>query len=422
MDSTQLAAAANADGVFRLAARDWTGSLSLDADEGYGLQFVDGIAQASNTARPGSTSLAGNSSATSEVSLVAPAETWERLLSAVPPAQCSDLTSARNNGLKVVGDDETFSQYYGAAARVVELLRIARHGEAASSGPHPIAASGRYDAPVGRYLHVELGGDDHRLYVETAGSGVPLLLQHTAGAHGAQWRHLFENSWLTDHFQLIAYDLPFHGKSLPPSGRQWWADDYRLTTEALMAVPLAVADAMQLVDPVFMGCSIGGLLALDLARFHPDRFKAVIGVEPALKVDGKYEDMQHLWHPRIGSGYKAAMMEGLMAPGSPEALRKETAFVYAQGWPPAFLGDVYFYVVDHDLREEAANIDTGQVEVHLLSGEYDWSATPEAGRKAHEAIPGSTWTFMEGLGHFPMSENPTQFLSYLRPVLEGLVS
>ena len=27
---------------------------------------------------------------------------------------------------------------------------------------------------------------------------------------------------------------------------------------------------------------------------------------------------------------------------------------------------------------------------------------------------------MQGLGHFPMSENPEVFLSYLRPVLEDI--
>ena len=411
MDAKQLADAANADGVFRLAARAWTGSLALNLDDGLHLVITDGVAAPSS-------SPVGEAA----IGLVAPPEVWEKLLAAVPPAQCNDLMSARGHGLKVGGDEETFAQYFGAVARLVELIRIDRHGQSASSGPHPLSTTASFDSPVGRYLNVELGGDQHRLYVETAGSGIPLLLQHTAGAHGSQWRHLFEDRWLTEHFQLVAYDLPFHGKSLPPSGREWWADDYKLTTEALMAVPLAVSDALDLVDPVFMGCSIGGLLALDLARYHPDRFRAVVGVEPALKVHGKYEDMHHLWHPRVGSGYKASLMEGLTAPGSPEAFRKETAFVYAQGWPPAFLGDVFFYVVDHDMREEAVNIDTDQVAVHLLSGEYDWSATPEAGREAHDAIPGSTWTLMEGLGHFPMSENPDQFLSYLKPVLESVLA
>lgn len=411
MDAQQLAEACNRDGVFRMAARHWNGSLHLELDEGIVLELANGHARAGQALPTGDT-----------VTISAPSDVWGNLLSAVPPAQCNDLASARYQGLKVTGNDEMFAQHYGAIARVIELLRIDVHGASASAGPHASAPAARFDSPIGRYLHVELDGHDHRIYVETAGSGIPLLLQHTAGAHGAQWRHLFEDEWLTSHFEVIAYDLPFHGKSLPPSGRAWWADEYRLTTEGFMAVPLAVADGLGLDQPVFMGCSIGGLLALDLARFHPDKFRAVIGLEPSLKVHGNIDAMTHLWHPRVDSGYKAALMEGLVAPQSPEALKKETAFVYSQGWPPSFLGDLYFYVEDHDLTTEAANIDTSQVEVHLLSGEYDWSATPESGRAAHEAIPGSTFALMEGLGHFPMSENPELFLSYLRPILEPLAS
>src|SRR4051794_41846805 len=87
----------------------------------------------------------------------------------------------------------------------------------------------RFDSPVGRYVHLALEGTDHRVYFEEAGAGIPLLLQHTAGSHGAQWRHLFEERSITDHFRLIAYDLPFHGKSLPPSQRRGWGGGDPLT-------------------------------------------------------------------------------------------------------------------------------------------------------------------------------------------------
>lgn len=278
----------------------------------------------------------------------------------------------------------------------------------------------RFDSPVGRYVHLELDGLDHRVYFEEAGSGIPLLLQHTAGAHGTQWRHLFEDERVTSHFRLIAYDLPFHGKSLPPEGRDWWAREYRLTREALMAVPVALSHALELERPVFMGCSIGGLLALDLARYHPAEFRAVIGLEPSLRVPGSVEALSAFWHPRITGEYKATLMYGLMSPTSPEQLRRETVFVYSQAWPQAFLGDLYYYIEDHDLTAEAANIDASRCPVHLLSGEYDYSATPDMGRAAHAAIPGSTHRVMEGVGHFPMAENPAKFLEYLLPVLDSI--
>ena len=142
---------------------------------------------------------------------------------------------------------------------------------------------------------------------------------------------------ITDRFQLIAYDLPFHGKSVPPTERQWWAEPYQLTGEFLRAVPLALSRVLGLDRPVFMGCSVGGLLALDLAHKHPDAFRAVVSVEGALHIGGHMDSLAPLWHPQIGNQYKARLMEGIIAPQSPDCFRKETSWVYASGWPQTCL-------------------------------------------------------------------------------------
>lgn len=256
--------------------------------------------------------------------------------------------------------------------------------------------------------------------MEEAGKGIPLLLQHTAGSHGVQWRHLFESSAITDHFRLIAYDLPFHGKSVPPVGREWWSETYRLDGDLLRSIPIAISEALGLDQPVFMGCSVGGLLALDLAQKHPEKFRAVISVEGALHVGGNLNALEGFWHPQVSNETKATMMEGLTAPTSPLPYRKETAQAYASGWPPVFLGDLWYYIAEYDLRDSASSIDTSEVGVHIFSGEYDFSATLEKGREAHDAIQGSSYCEMMGIGHFPMSENPAKFLEYLLPVLENI--
>ncbi|MCP3938788.1 MAG: alpha/beta hydrolase [Actinomycetia bacterium] len=275
-----------------------------------------------------------------------------------------------------------------------------------------------FGAPIGRYLHLDLGGHQHRIYYEEAGQGIPILLQHTAGSHGVQWRHLLECGDITDRFRLIAYDLPFHGKSVPPTGRAWWTEQYRLEGEFLRSIPLAIADALELDRPVFMGCSVGGLLALDLALHHPDRFRSVISLEGALHIGGDRDRLTGFWHPQVSDETKARMMEGLTSPTSPIAYRKETIQTYAAGWPQLFTGDLFYYMVDYDLRDRAGEIDTDRVGVHILSGEYDYSGSVEHGREAHESIAGSTFAEMSGVGHFPMSENPEAFIPYLLSVLD----
>jgi pimeloyl-ACP methyl ester carboxylesterase len=91
-----------------------------------------------------------------------------------------------------------------------------------------------------------------------------------------------------------------------------------------------------------------------------------------------------------------------------------------QGGPGVFKGDLYFYKLDGDIRSRVAEIDTRRCPLFLLSGEYDYSCTPEETLAVAKSIPGSEVAIMKGLGHFPMSENPKEFLKHLLPVLERI--
>ncbi|TDJ23504.1 MAG: alpha/beta hydrolase [Gammaproteobacteria bacterium] len=278
----------------------------------------------------------------------------------------------------------------------------------------------KFDTATGRYVYLDLDACEHRVYFETTGKGIPMLLQHTAGADARQWRHVLEDPALQERFQMIAYDLPYHGKSVPPTNKSWWTEEYRLTRDFLMSVPVGLAAALELERPVYMGSSIGGHLAIDLAISHPDAFRAVVGLEASAHTPGGY--MDEFYHPGISNDFKAHMMYTLMAPTSPEPSKRETIWVYSQGAPAVFKGDLYYYSVDHDVRENARQIDTNRISVDILNGEYDWSGTPAAGEELAGLIPGARYQTMSGLGHFPMSEHPEKFLDIIRPVLERIAS
>jgi len=227
----------------------------------------------------------------------------------------------------------------------------------------------RFDTAIGRYVYLTIDSIEYRVYFEETGAGIPLLLQHTAGADGRQWRHLLEDKDFQRDFKMIAYDLPYHAKSVPPEGVEWWRSEYRLTKDFLMKFVVTLARELALEKPVYMGSSIGGHLATDLAMHHADKFRAIIGVEAAIATPGGYDDQ---WaHPRVSNEYKSSVMYGLMSPTSPEKYRRETAGVYSQGAPPVFKGDLYYYSVDHDLSNTAEQIDTTRTPLYLPTGEYD---------------------------------------------------
>jgi pimeloyl-ACP methyl ester carboxylesterase len=280
--------------------------------------------------------------------------------------------------------------------------------------------SADFEPVVGRYLHLDYAGRQYRLYVETAGHGIPLLCLHTAGADTRQYRGLFNAAAVTDRFRVIAFDLPFHGKSSPPAG--WQDEEYRLTAASYTGIIMAVIAALGLERPVVMGCSIGGRVVLHLALRHPDAFRALIGLESSAHVD-PYYDTTWLHRPDVHGGEIAAgVVSGLVAPQAPASDRWETLWHYMQSGPGVFKGDLYFYGVDGDVRAELGKIDTARCPLYLLTGEYDYSCSPDDTLAVARAVPGAKVTIMKNLGHFPMSENPPLFLSYLEPVLAEIAA
>jgi pimeloyl-ACP methyl ester carboxylesterase len=271
---------------------------------------------------------------------------------------------------------------------------------------------------VGRYVHAPVLGEDCRIYFEEAGQGIALVCLHTAGADSRQFRHLLCDEAVTRHYRVIAFDLPWHGKSYPPAG--WEKTEYRLTTQHYVETVRAFCAALELDRPVVLGCSIGGRIVLQLAHAHGAEFRALIGLEAA--------DHQQPWYDTAwlhrgdvhGGEVCAALVSGLIAPQSPPEHRHETLWQYMQGGPGVFKGDLYFYRVDADLRGKLDGIDTARCPLYLLTGEYDFSCTPEDTVRTAGGIAGAKVTVMKELGHFPMSENPTQFRRYILPALDEI--
>lgn len=279
--------------------------------------------------------------------------------------------------------------------------------------------TGHIEPIVGRYVHVEIDGETNRIYFEENGAGIPLVCLHTAGSDARQWRHLLTDAEFTKHFRIIAFDMPWHGKSNPPDSK--YGTEYRLTTASYTATIRAFCKVLDLEKPVVMGCSIGGRIVLNLAIDHAKEFRALIGLEAA-DFQLPWYDTAWLNRPDVHGGeICAALISGLIAPQGPATARDETLWGYKQGGPGIFKGDLYFYRVDGDLRDRVGKIDIRECPLYLLTGEYDFSCSPDDTLRTAASIKGAKATVMEALGHFPMSENPAQFRKYITPVLQEIL-
>lgn len=369
-----------------------------------------------------------------EFSLRGPEESWKKFLALVPPPMYNDLWAmvVQVEDVELHGNRLVAMQNIRALSRLMTLTRASEDGTSAVSNgaEEPALESPDTSVPgnertaepiveqiVGRYLHLSLAGEDHRIYFEEAGHGIPLVCLHTAGSDSRQYHHLMSDPHVTSQFRVIAFDMPYHGRSNPPG--RWWETQYRLTTDKYATTIVEFCRALLLEQPVLMGSSMGGAIVLEMAHRYAEELGAVIGLESTASAKNRFNVYTH--HPSVHGGEMAATWTyGLMAPQSPERYKRETWWGYAQGGPGVYQGDTYFYSVDWDASKRVSEIDTRKCPVFLLTGEYDFSCTPQDTERTAKAIPRAEYTLMTEIGHFPMSENPMRFKEYLMPILNKI--
>ncbi|MER5452722.1 alpha/beta hydrolase [Streptomyces sp. NPDC002766] len=357
----------------------------------------------------------------------APAAFWESLFTpGVPAPGYEGLTVAATRGLSLEGDFfGTIAPYQAALQRVYQVLRASVVGVVERRpASNPFRST---DNAVGRYIYVTANGVESRIYYEKAGTGpIPMLLQATAGTDGREYRHLLANPALQERYTMYAYDLPFHGKSLPPEGVRWWEEAYLPDQEYLINWVVAIADALDLEQPHFMGCSVGGQLALDLAAERPDRFGAFISLNgwyDLPPMPGGFNN-DSFRTPSISSEYFPSMMLGATGPQAPEEHAHEVYWIYRSNFPGIYAGDNDYFMSGHDLKVNGHKIDAVAKPLYVITGEYDASThVPDHGGAAIAAnIPGAVHLVAEGLSHFGPSDDPVAFSEFIVPVLDEIIA
>ncbi|WP_199183325.1 alpha/beta fold hydrolase [Cryobacterium sp. Y82] len=344
---------------------------------------------------------------------------WDFFLEKLPPPAYQNFFGMlmRVESARVEGDELAFVQHVHIVRRILELAR----GVASGSPDRAPAAvvDAVADARSGSYIPIALGTGTTTIYVEQAGAGQDVLLLHTAGADSRQFRHLMNDARITDHFRLVAFDLPGHGRSDQLDGVRPGAQ--ALTTDSYIDCIMSVVRSLKLAQPIVVGASMAGAICLELAYRHPDEIGGVVPCEASEKIEGR----QVAWaqHPLVNQSlFVPEWVDGLMAPHSPKKYRDEIWWGYSQGGYGTFYGDIFFYSAEWDGRDRVAHIDTARCPVVMLTGEYDYSCTPEMSRATAEKIPGAVFSVMTELGHFPHAENPPRFRDYLLPALAQIVN
>jgi len=361
------------------------------------------------------------------VTVTVPSDVLEDSVKPAPVRGTESLMLAAERGASATGDlFSDLAPYAGATGRVYQLLRRAL---GSAEVPLPVSPDeplfADTDTAVGRYVYVTVGGTRYRVYYEEAGTGDEvLLLQHTAGCDARQWRHQLADPEFQSRYRLIAYDLPFHGRSLPPVGERWWEHAYIPDPEWFWDFVVAFADALGLDHPHFMGCSVGGQLALDLAAFRGDRFGAFFALNGTLdnaRADEFTLGFNDLCRDnRVSTEIYGTGNFSATSPLGPEPYKREIYWIYRSNFPGVYAGDNDYFLTGHDLTKGDPRFDTDQHPVYLIAGEYDPVANdPEHGGPAvADRFPGVKYEMLQGLSHFAPTDDPIGFRNAVLPLLD----
>jgi pimeloyl-ACP methyl ester carboxylesterase len=409
-DASVWRAACCDDPVLAVWSGAWSACFAIECDEdAVSFHFVDGIVQTSD--------------GTPQFSLAAPAGVWQKFLAPVPPRHHHGIFAMlyRVEQFQIKGETLAFMQHAHLARRVLEIGKFLALGNAA---PTPVSLAPRgakrpVPAVTGGYVPVTVSGTTYEIYYEAAGRGRDLLCMHTAGADGRQFHGLMSDPRLTDGHRLIAFDLPWHGKSPPPDGEI--PGSWRLNTDLYVDLIMGFIAAAGLRRPIALGASMSGEICLELAFRHPEAFSGIIACEACEQVSRR--QTQWASHPQVNQSlFVPEWIRGLSAPQSPAEWQEQITWQYGQGGPAVFFGDIAFYSGDWDARERVGRIDTNRCPLFMLTGEYDYSCTVEMSEATAAKIPGVRFQAMPGIGHFPFAENPALFAGYLLPILQALPS
>jgi len=245
------------------------------------------------------------------------------------------------------------------------------------------------------------------LHVEIRGAGPDLVLLHGWALHGGMW-----GPWLDElerHARLHVLDLPGHGRSEWPAGTH---DLASLASALFSSVPPGAA---------VLGWSLGGMLALELARQHPRHLRALLLVATTPKFLAG-PDWEHGLQPGVldeftrglEQDYRRTVQDflALQTRGDErahETLRLLRARLALHGEPDRRgLATGLDILRDADLRDALPQIALPSL---VVAGERDRLTPPGAGHELAVRLPAARFQLIGRSGHAPFLSHPAAVLA-----------
>lgn len=247
----------------------------------------------------------------------------------------------------------------------------------------------------------------------TRGAGNLIVFLHPIGTDKTLWRPVMDH--LQDQFRLLAVDFRGHGGSDTPSEGFSLTDLAGDVAELLMVLGAGKPS-------VVVGCSMGGMVAQELALASPDLVRGLVlsNTVHTLPEQGRAMMRQRADTARNGmAGFVDTVIDRWFSapfretdPQTVETIRQmlldQDPIVHAWAW------------------EAIAKLDTATrltslaVPALVMTGDADVSTPPANAEAIAELIPGSCCRIAPGAGHMLPLEQPQLVASWIEEFVAGL--
>lgn len=237
-------------------------------------------------------------------------------------------------------------------------------------------------------LHYRLEGDP---------DGVPVVFANSLGTDFRLWDKIMP--LLPDGLRILRFDKRGHGLSSCPHG------DYAMSE--LIEDTAQLMQALDIRDSLFVGLSIGGIIAQGLAAQHKDLVRAIVISNTAARIG-----TPQMWQERIDSlhtGGVETLADNIMQRWFSNDFRQQRSEELL-GWrnmltrtPLQGYVGCCAAIAASDFRQSSAALTLPTL---AIAGSEDGSTPPEVVRDTAELIEGSRFELIETAGHLPCVEQP----------------
>lgn len=270
------------------------------------------------------------------------------------------------------------------------------------------------------------------MHIETRGSGPDLVMLHGWAMHGGVFAPLTDA--LADDFRVHVVDLPGHGFSTTyplelAAGRFDPSPFGRGESGAIFNLADCAHQIAALTPPaIWLGWSLGGLVALRAALDFPERVRGLVLIASSPRfvrgpdwADGVAPEVFAQFAAGLGSDYHATIerflaLETLGSPQAQSELRKLKAQVFARGEPtPSVLRDGLATLDAADLRDDLARLNVPSL---WIAGRRDRLVPAHAMQRAAQLAPRAQYLEFNA-GHAPFIGHAEPIAAAIRQFARG---